>query len=221
MIDPSHSIAQVGRKSFVGPIHRRSRLFLLLAALSALALFISACGGGAQADAAGVQTIAFESLPEGMGRGYPVVSLEGIDNAKNGTDSGDHAADFVLTLEDGSQLRLSDLQGRPVMLNFWATWCPPCRQEMPDIIKAYETADNDLVVLSINERENIDAVKPFAEAFGISMPVALDEDGRLADIYGVRGMPTSVFINRDGVVVAKWSGFISPDVLGAMLDSIP
>ena len=105
------------------------------------------------------------------------------------------------------------------MLNFWATWCPPCRQEMPDIIRAYE-ADDELVVIAVNERENLDVVKPFAEEFGISMPVALDQDGRLADIYGVRGMPTSVFINRDGTVMAKWSGFISEDVLGAMLDSI-
>ncbi len=220
MINRSHSIAQAGRKNFVGPIHRRSRLFLLLAALSALTIFISACGGGGQADAVEAQTIAFEDLPAGMGRGYPIVSLDGIDNAQNGTDSGDHAADFALVLEDGSQLRLSDLEGRPVMLNFWATWCPPCRQEMPDIIKAYEAGD-DLVVLAINERENMDAVKPFAEDFGISMPVALDQDGRLADIYGVRGMPTSVFIGRDGTVVAKWSGFISPDVLEAMLDTIP
>jgi thiol-disulfide isomerase/thioredoxin len=173
MIDRSHSIVQAtGRKNSVASIHRRSRLFLLLVALSALTLFIGACGGGAQTDTDDQTTVAFEDLPEGMGRGYPTVSLEGIDNAKNGTNSGDHAADFALVLEDGRQLRLSDLEGRPVMLNFWATWCPPCRQEMPDIIKAYEAGD-DLVVLSIDERENIDAVKPFAEAFGISMPMVI------------------------------------------------
>jgi len=198
---------------------RLLKLTAIVSALSLLLLLLGACGG-ASASAPSGDAIAFEELPEGMGRGYPNVSLADINNTGTGSESGDQAPDFILQTEDGAYISLDDLKGRPVMLNFWATWCPPCRQEMPDIIKAYET-DDELVVLAVNVREEIGAVKPFAEDFQISMPVVMDTDAKLSELYGVRGMPTSVFIDREGAIVAKWPGLLSEDALTAMLASIP
>ncbi len=196
-----------------------SRLAMHIMIFALLAVALSACNDSSVAAPNGA-AIAFDALPAGMGRGFPAVSLAGINNDETGLESGERAPNFTLLLEEGGHISLSDLEGRPVMLNFWATWCPPCREEMPDIIEAYE-ADDELVVLSVNVREEMGAVAPFTEDFQISMPVLMDRDGELAELYAVRGMPTSVFIDRDGMVVTKWPGILSGDALGAMLNMIP
>lgn len=96
---------------------------------------------------------------------------------------------------------LADLRGRPVLVNFWATWCPPCRGEMPDLeALAQEHRAAGLVVVAINLEEDRATVERYAGALGLSMPIGLDRDGRVSTRFNLTALPTSYFIDREGVV---------------------
>jgi thiol-disulfide isomerase/thioredoxin len=113
---------------------------------------------------------------------------------------------------------LSDLQGRPVVIKFWATWCPPSRAEMPEFVKA--AADEDLVVLAVNVEEDRDVVEAFASEYGMEMPVVLDSHGQLNQRYLVQGLPTTYFIDSKGKLSSVVMGQISPEVLDARLAAL-
>jgi peroxiredoxin len=113
------------------------------------------------------------------------------------------APDFTLDLLGGSQVTLSDLRGQAVMVNVWASWCPPCREEMPAIQNVYETyQDQGLVVLAVNttyqDRETDAAT--FVREFGLTFPVPLDRNGSVSQRYQLRGLPSTYFVDRQGVI---------------------
>jgi peroxiredoxin len=113
------------------------------------------------------------------------------------------AADFTLKTLAGGTARLSDYQGRPLFLNFWASWCTPCRGEMSDIIAAYHAhKGQELQVLAINltDQERMKDVRKFADEFQMPFPVLLDEEGEVRKRYALHGVPTSVFIDAQGIV---------------------
>jgi peroxiredoxin len=114
------------------------------------------------------------------------------------------APDFTLPTFEGEKITLSNLKGQAILINFWTTWCPPCRLEMPDLADAYMTHREDgFVVLAVNltPQDNREAIKAFAEEFDLPFPILLDETGKVAnDLYRVRGLPISVFVDREGVV---------------------
>lgn len=118
---------------------------------------------------------------------------------------GELAPDFQLETVDGKQVKLSDYKGKVVLLNFWASWCEPCRQEMPDVEKAYETyKDQGLVVLGANLRENNVSVQGFADNLGLTFPILMDKDGNVAtQLYKVKPIPTTYFIDKDGYLRQK------------------
>lgn len=117
------------------------------------------------------------------------------------------APDFLLEGLDGGEMRLSDLRGQPVVLNFWATWCKPCRQEMPQFVQAYNQFENQgLVIVGLNMQEGRSIVRPFADDFGIQFPIAIDRDGEVGDRYRLLGLPTTFFIGRDGVIRSTFTG---------------
>lgn len=152
---------------------------------------------------------------------YPVASLFDIDNTQAQPDPGHPAPDFTIHLPDGSTTRLSDYRGRPVILNFWATWCPPCRLEMPDLVDVYEAhKDEGLVVLALDDAEAHDLVSAFVEEFGMTMPVVIDPQGDVMQAYKTNSLPSSFFIDRDGVVRVRWLGLLTPDVLEQNLQTI-
>jgi len=197
---------------------RKQKLFSFL---MILILVVAGCGSKDvySGDNLGGGLLTVEDLPATLGRGFP----KGIRIANvpaSSVDAGELAPDFRLVLADGSSLALSDLKGRPVLINFWATWCPPCRREMPDIIDRYNQNADDLVVLAINTREGLDLVEPFAESYEITMPVVLDQAGDIMRLYEVNSMPTSYFIDRDGRIVMRWVGLMSPDILDSFLKII-
>ena len=113
------------------------------------------------------------------------------------------APDFTLKSADGRNYSLSELKGQAILLNLWATWCPPCRAEMPTIEKMYqEYKDQGLVVIAINMtyQDDPSSVVPFAQEYGLTFPILLDETGIVASAYQLRSLPSSFFINRKGII---------------------
>jgi cytochrome c biogenesis protein CcmG, thiol:disulfide interchange protein DsbE len=133
-----------------------------------------------------------------------------------GTDPGAQAPEFTAAPYRGrDRLTLAQFRGHPVVLNFWASWCPPCRAEMPALEAAYERyRARGVVVIGIDGRTDTWGVsRAFLDARGVTYPVGRDEAGRIAEAYHVAGLPTTFFIAADGRVasVALQGGFTGPD----------
>jgi thiol-disulfide isomerase/thioredoxin len=129
------------------------------------------------------------------------------------------AENFSLPLLDGKTLSLGELKGKVVFLNFWATWCPPCREEMPSMESLYQRlGGKGLEFLAVDMREKQKPVEAFIKERDLSFPVVLDESGRTSGIYGIRSIPSTFIIDRDGSIIAvtvgsrKWDG---PEVVAA------
>jgi cytochrome c biogenesis protein CcmG, thiol:disulfide interchange protein DsbE len=130
-----------------------------------------------------------------------------VPDADVAAEEGALAPDFLLERLGEGELRLSDLRGRPVVVNFWATWCKPCRQEMPRLVEAYERYKGEgLEVVAVDLQEGRSIVGPFVEDFGIQFPVLIDRDGEVGDEYRLLGLPVTYFIDRDGVVRSVYTG---------------
>jgi peroxiredoxin len=113
------------------------------------------------------------------------------------------APDFVLKTPTGESIALSDVRGEAVLVNLWATWCPPCRAEMQSIEKVYqEYKDRGFTVIAVNMtyQDDPSAVMPFVRAQGLTFPILLDGGGDMANVYQLRSLPSSYFIRRDGVI---------------------
>lgn len=135
--------------------------------------------------------------------------------------AGFRAPDFTLATLDGETMTLSDLQGKAVLINFWATWCPPCRAELPAIQATYERyADQGFVVLAVDMAESPQTVATFAQQFGLSFPIPLDQDGQVAARYRVRAIPTSFFVDREQVVRSVFTGPMNGPLIEDRLSQI-
>ena len=110
--------------------------------------------------------------------------------------------DFTLAGLDSGTQALTDFRGKWVLVNFWASWCPPCRDETPDLQSFFEhNANRDFVILGVNQQEREGAVRSFVENYGVSYPVLLDSSGEVSEAYGVgRGMPITFLVSPDGVI---------------------
>jgi peroxiredoxin len=130
---------------------------------------------------------------------------------------GEFAPDFSLEAVDGATVRLSNEQGKPVLLYFWALWCTPCIEEL-SMLQTIER--EDLVILTIAVREPPDKITAFVSDQALKTSVLLDPEGRQSDAFGVRGLPTSLFVDRDGVIAARQVGPIDQDALDSILDML-
>ncbi len=132
-------------------------------------------------------------------------------------------ADFTLQDFSGKTVRLADYRGRPVLINLWASWCPPCRAEMPDLVKFYEQHQAEgLVVLAVNSADQRDKAEAFMENQPMPFPALYDPKGRVMDAFGVQGLPTTFLIDRKGQVQFAWTGQITPNLLATrVLPLIP
>lgn len=113
---------------------------------------------------------------------------------------GDDARDFTATLMDGSTFQLSEQQGRAVLLNFWATWCGPCVAELPAFSRLTEAYGDRIALLAVNCGEDEQTVKSFLEKNGYTFPVALDLEGKIAELYPTDGIPYTLILSADGKV---------------------
>ena len=135
-------------------------------------------------------------------------------------DEGDAAPDFLLTVLNGEPVRLSDFRGKTVVLNFWASWCPPCRAEMPEFQELWEQrgpdGSDDLVIFAVDflKEDTVGAAADFVEDFELTFPVLFDTpDSDVAARYGVRGLPATYFIDAGGVIRARNLGPVFGDLL--------
>jgi thiol-disulfide isomerase/thioredoxin len=128
-----------------------------------------------------------------------------------GLNIGNLAPDFEVSDIEGGRLRLSDFRGRAVLLNFWATWCGPCKAELPDIetvLRRYR--GQGLAVIALNNGESLATARRYVSKLGLDLTAfALDPDEDVVRLYGIRGMPTSVFIDPDGVITRVYAGQLS------------
>lgn len=153
--------------------------------------------------------------------------------AQSGTDSAPDSAgdaekplapDFTVYDADGNEVRLYDYLGKPIVLNFWASWCNPCQREMPDFDEKYLELGDKVQFLMINmtdgSRETVQSAADFIAEKGYSFPVLYDTDSAAAIAYGAYSIPTTYFIDADGYAVARASGTIDADTLQTGIDMI-
>ena len=132
------------------------------------------------------------------------------------------AKDFQLKTLDGKTVRLSDLKGKKVLLNFWATWCPPCREEMPELQKYYEelAEKNNVVFLGVNitdQEFGTKSVREFVDYYGLTFPILLDETGDVSIDYEILSIPTTFIINEQGLIVKQINGPVNLEMLHQLL----
>ncbi|MBI4489803.1 MAG: TlpA family protein disulfide reductase, partial [Deltaproteobacteria bacterium] len=118
------------------------------------------------------------------------------------------APDFTLKDLQGNRISLRDLRGKVIFLNFWATWCPPCRLEMPTMEELHkEFGSQGLVILAVNHREDAEDIKPFYKQHQLTFTTLLDEEGKVFDLYSAWSLPTTYLIDKKGKMVGKVVGY--------------
>lgn len=158
----------------------------------------------------------------GMFLGLPGQRSSGSSEGRQaGAIEGQEVPGFTLRDARGQEHSLVDYRGRVVLLNFWATWCAPCRLEMPAIQERYERyGANELAVLAVNFDEPQSQVVAFGEELGLSFPLLLDPGGEVQRMYRIRGYPTSVFVDEEGIVRVVHIGIMTEDQLDEALQEL-
>jgi cytochrome c biogenesis protein CcmG, thiol:disulfide interchange protein DsbE len=134
-------------------------------------------------------------------------------------ENGSLANDFALENLDAEQVRLSDLRGKVVVVNFWATWCIPCVEEMPSF-QEFQTQYPGFVMLGIDQKEGLEQVRTFLEGKGIDYPILLDYNAKVAGSYKVFMLPTTFFIDQEGMIRFRHYGIMTPDQMAYYLRTL-
>ena len=146
------------------------------------------------------------------------VVIQGCANNAPDSGIGHQAPDFTLRDLDGNLVRLSDLRGKAVFINFWATWCPPCRAEMSEIEAVHqEYKDQGVVVLSVDVSEPESTVRQYIQQGGFSWTTVLDSTGEVARDYQIAAIPTSFFLDKEGIIRAVNIGAMTKRAVEAKL----
>jgi len=200
------------RREWSGALRSLVLPVLIVAAIVGVLLYAERLRGGSTpaSDGYGIVTLPADKNPTGR----PVSS-----------EVGRAAPDFLLQTPDGGTLRLSDLRGQPVLVNFWASWCTPCREEMPQIVRGYAAhSAGGLQVVAVDLQENADQVRQFASEFGMTFPIVIDRTGGVASAWRIggpiKGIPSSYFVDGDGVVRARVFGPLTAQTLADNLATI-
>ncbi|MGG4489049.1 redoxin domain-containing protein [Metabacillus idriensis] len=140
---------------------------------------------------------------------------------KEGLEIGNKPPQFELEMLGGENVQLDDLKGKKVMVNFWATWCPPCEAEMPEMQKLQNEYPDDLVVLAVNmtnAEKSREDVESFISKRNLTFPVALDKDGRVSVQYEVYSYPTTYFLDEEGNIMNISRGAMTKETMEKMLE---
>jgi cytochrome c biogenesis protein CcmG/thiol:disulfide interchange protein DsbE len=154
-------------------------------------------------------------LAFGLANQTPVTGKSGI------TRVGKPAADFSLPLIGGGDLVLEEQIGRPLVINFWASWCPPCVQEAPALESAWRTyRSEEVLFVGVDIQDAEEDAAEYVRDLGITYPNVLDRDGRVTIDYGVIGLPVTFFVNRDGIIQRRWVGAIDERRLAEFVEEL-
>ena len=135
-----------------------------------------------------------------------------------GITIGKYAPDFELETLDGKKAKLSDYKGKMVVLNFWASWCPPCREEMPEFQKLFASSE-DIVIFGVNLQEDKNAIQSFVSKLGITFPILLDPTSQVKSMYGVFTQPVTYFIDETGKITDKKFGALTIEEINEKTDA--
>lgn len=133
---------------------------------------------------------------------------------------GSPAPDFELNTLDGPSQKLSGLRGKAVVVNFWATWCPPCKEEIPLLERTARQYPDRLIILGLDSREEEKVVRPFAEQLGMRYPVLMDTAGLVTNLYFVNNFPMTFFIDSNGILRAQHLGLLTEADLAKYLKTV-
>lgn len=135
----------------------------------------------------------------------------------NGIQDKTMAIDFIVQDIDGNDVRLSDFYGKPIVLNFWASWCPPCKSEMPEFNQTYNEFNGEIVFLMINQtdgsRETVEKASDYVKSQGFTFPVYYDTTFEAATLYNVTAIPTTYFIDKEGTIISQVKGAMDKSIL--------
>lgn len=164
-------------------------------------------------------------MPAGSGINLNVSAFNDPVQEDYGLKVGEIAPNFTLQSLTGETITLKDFVGKKIVLNFWASWCLPCREEMPAMQNVYEQYQSENVeIIAVNltaVREKISTVKAFTKELGITFPILLDEKGDVLTLYEILPIPTTYFIDTNGVIQAKHFGPMSEDYLIEQINKLP
>ncbi|WNS73854.1 TlpA disulfide reductase family protein [Bacillus sp. DTU_2020_1000418_1_SI_GHA_SEK_038] len=151
--------------------------------------------------------------------------IENPETIQIGIEEGRRAPDFTLADLNGNIVKLSDYKGKKVLLNFWATWCPPCKAEMPHMEKLYQKYKKDgFEILGVNvttSEKNRNHVDQFVEDYQLTFTIPLDEKGKAFSDYSIMVYPTSFFIDSDGIIRKKVLGAVDEDAMEKLIQRLP
>ena len=159
-----------------------------------------------------------ETYPKESGNTNPPVADTGSADSSTVTDGNaeapaSHAPDFTALDREGNEVKLSDFFGKPIVLNFWASWCPPCKAELPDFETVFKKYEGKVTFLMVNltdgQRETVEIAKSFVESQGYTFPVYFDTKYEASYNYGVSSIPQTYFIDAEGNLVAYATGMIT------------
>lgn len=154
-----------------------------------------------------------------LARGFDVGPWSGSTNA-HGSHAGEPAPLFDLPSFEGDRVRLADYRGRPVVLNFWASWCAPCRAEAPLLARVADAIEADVAFIGVNVRDRDEDARAFLNDYGINYLNVRDDAGTVESRYAGIGIPTTVFISRDGIIRRTWIGALDEQDLLAFVAEI-
>ncbi len=207
-------------------------LFFVLGGLGLSAVFIIFSFTGLLSDTgespSSTSTVPTEAAIVGDGSAFTTGSLPdpraGSVAGSGRAAVGQPAPDFTLQTLEGDTVSLSDYAGYPVLINFWATWCAPCRLEMPELVRVYQIHEAEgFVVLAVDltDQDSLDEVRVFVEEFEMTFPVLLDETGAVYnELYRLLGLPMSVFVDRDGVIARIHIGIMTSQQVDEYVEEI-
>ncbi|MBI4296185.1 MAG: TlpA family protein disulfide reductase [Chloroflexi bacterium] len=150
-----------------------------------------------------------------MARKEPLTGASGVARVSR------PSADFTLPLFSGGNLTLSSLRGKPVVINFWASWCVPCREEAPILERTWRLyKDKGVTFIGVDIQDRESDARAYIKEFGITYPNGPDIGGKFTIDYGVSGIPVTFFVNREGLIVSRWVGAINERILVSRIEDL-